>query len=194
MHILPLEKDFKYIWKNVVKKSRREEARQAERLAVEIRDAASEEDVQEFYSIYAESTRRWGYGTPPDPIQLYENLLNSRDAGIKFRLATVGEEIIGGVISLGYGKSLFGFKSVFRADYGKYHATTLLYRDAIEIACEEGYAYLNLGASVSSLPGHRERLMKLKESYGARKVGIKTYQSRSRLGHMLCSCRKWLES
>lgn len=178
-HILLLEREFEYLWKNKFKQENRTAIRKAEKNNIDVLNENSLQNFREYYEIYAESSKRWGYKKPPYPLKFFENLCKFGNSHVQLRLAIKDEEIIAGLINFYYDKNVFYWGSAFLERFGKYRPANLLLKDSIEYACNEGYKYYNFGGS-GSLMGVR----KFKESFGAEKAYIKRYIVSSQLGKL----------
>ncbi|MCC7566102.1 MAG: GNAT family N-acetyltransferase [Methanomicrobiaceae archaeon] len=183
-HLLPLHEGFLHIWKHRFRQDARRQVRQAERYGVEVVDGRTQEDVRAFYGLYAESSRRWGYKEPPQPMALYERLLEVGPPQVRLKLAMKDGTAIGGMVNLYYGQNAFGFASASSRESAKYRPSALLVKVSIEEACEDGYACFNLGAS-----GSLEGVRRFKEDFGARQVGLREYRVASRLCRVLQAIR-----
>ena len=62
-------------------------------------------------------------------------------------------------------------------EYETYGSINLLFRNAIEQACDEGYKCYNLGLS-----GNLDGVRKFKESFGAEKIDVNRYRILSPFG------------
>jgi lipid II:glycine glycyltransferase (peptidoglycan interpeptide bridge formation enzyme) len=89
---------------------------------------------------------------------------------VKYYLAKYGERYISGAIIL-YGKrNCFYWSGAMLEEYRRYCPNNLLLKCAIEDACNNGYHYFNMGASIG-LPG----VQRFKESFGAEKLDYKYF-------------------
>ncbi len=177
-HVLSLEKGFEYLWENKFKKVRRT-IRKAEKSGIEILNDNSLQNFREFYKLYAERSKIWGYKKPPQPLKLYENMFKFGEPYVRLRLAVKDNNVIAGLVNLDYGKNSFYWISAYLKEYETYRPINLLMKDAIEQACNDGYKYYNFGAS-ENLDGVR----KFKESFGAESVGLIRYRMLSRFGKL----------
>jgi hypothetical protein len=176
-HVLSLEKGFEYLWVNKFKNNARKAIRKAEKRGVEVFNEYSSRHIREYYKLYVESSKRWGYKKPPHSLELYENLCKFGSPHVRFKLAIKDGIVIAGLVNLNYGKNVFGLANVYLKGYERYNPINLLIKDSIEEACDEGYKYFNFGAS-----GNLEGVRKFKEGFGAERMDIKSYKVLSRWG------------
>ena len=179
-HVLSLEGGFEYLWKNKFNRKNRNAIRKAEKSGVEILNENSLQNIREYYKLYAESSKRWGYKKPPHPLKLYENICKFGSLHVRLRVAIKDDNTIAGLVNLYYGKNVFYWGSVLLEEYAGDRPANLLLKDSIEQACNEGYKYYNFGAS-----GNLEGVRKFKESFGAERVELKGYRAMSRLGRVI---------
>ena len=176
-HVLSLEKGFDYLWKNKFKRANRTAIRKAKKNGIEVLNENSLQNFREFYELYDESSKRWGYKEPPHPLELYENMCRYGLSHVQLRLAVKDDNVIAGLVTFYYGKNIFAWASAYLMEYGIYRPTNLLFKDSIEQACNEGYKCYNFGAS-GALGGVR----RFKENFGAERVELRKYRMLSRLG------------
>ncbi len=180
-HVLSLEQGFEYIWKERFVGETRTAVRKAQKSDVKILNENSLGNFRQFYKLYTETTKRWGYKKPPVPLRFYENLCKFASPHVQVRLAIKDGNTIGGQVCLYYGKTVFYMMSAFLKEYQSYRPVKLLMKDSIEQACNEGYKYYNFGAS-GDLGKGGQGVRKFKESFGPEEVETKCYMVWSRLG------------
>ena len=179
-HVLSLEKGFEYLWKKKFKQTNRTAIRKAEKSDIEVLNENSLQNFREYYELYVETSKRWGYKEPPQPLRLYENMCKFGLPHVQLRLAVKEDNVIAGLVSLYYGKNVFYWISAYLKEYEIYRPANLLLKDSVEQACDDGYKYYNFGAS-----GNLEGVRKFKESFGAERVELKRYRVLSRLGGLV---------
>jgi hypothetical protein len=179
-HVLSLEKGFEYLWKNKFKQTNRTAVRKAEKNRIEILNGNSLQNFREYYELYVETSKRWGYKKPQHPLRLYENMCKFGLPHVQLRLAVKDDKVIAGLVSFYYSKIVFYWGSALLEEYADKRPTNLLLKDSIEHACEEGYKYYNFGAS-----GNLDGVRKFKEGFGAERVALKKYRAVSRLGGLV---------
>jgi hypothetical protein len=185
-HILNLEgKDFEYIEKNY-KKTKRRSIRKAIKSGIEIRNGVSLDDFRDYYNLYAaKATQKWGY--PPLPFKFFRKLHRYGSPHVKLSLAIKDDKTIAGRITFHYSKTIFNYGSVYLDGYGTFNPASLLLNDSIKHACQEGYKYIDFGGS-----GKLEGVRRFKEEFGAEKVEIKRYLSKSNFAKILRKITKSL--
>jgi hypothetical protein len=166
-HILKLKRGFEEIYKKF-SKNRVRAIIKAEKFGFEVTESKKKEDFKDFYELLSRvSIDRWGYGEAIHPYKLYEVM--SDYGNVKLILAKKDEEIAGGLVTFNYGKTVFYWISAFSEKYKEHNPTSLLFYEAIKVACENGFEIFNFGAS-----GDLEGVRKFKESFGAKMVKLKT--------------------
>lgn len=179
-HMLSLEKGFEYIWKEKFRKNVKRSVKKAEKSDIEIIKDNTLQSFKEYYKLYVESSKRWGYKNPPQPFKFYEKLHKFGSGNIQLRLAIKDDEAIAARLNFYYGSNVFCWGNVSLTEYQKYYPTDLLHKIAIEDACEAGFKYYNFGAS-----GNLEGVRKFKEGFGAERVILKKCIVWSRLGKIV---------
>ena len=176
VHLLNLEgKDFGDIWKSYKSKTRTS-IRKAKKSEIETREANSLNDFKTFYDMYAKASKKVGYHNTI-PFELYYNLYKYAFSNTKLILALKDDKIIAGLLYFTYSKTVYLYMSSFLPEYGTFNPTSLLYNEAIEYACREGYKYVNLSPS-----GNLNHIRRFKEGFGAEKVEINRYRVHSNFG------------
>lgn len=179
-HILPLKKGFDYIRKNKYNRRARRSIKKAVNNDVEIRKGDSLDDFEDYYHVYSKSAEeKWGYETPPDPLELYKNMYKYGSNHVDIYLAQKDGETIAGYITLNYGKNIFMYGGAFLSKYGSLQPSSMLYDHIIEIGCNEGYDYLNMGAS-----GDLSGVMKFKENFGPDIIKTDNFRAYSMIGRL----------
>lgn len=176
-HVLSLEKGFAYLWGKKFKNNAIKAIRKAEKRGVEVLNEDSLRNFREYYKLYVESSKRWGYKKPLHSLELYENVCKFGSPHVRLKLAFKDGIVIAGLVNLNYGKNVFGWTNVYLKGYERHNPVSLLIKDSIEQACDEGYKYYNFGAS-----GNLEGVRKFKEGFGAERIDVKSYKVLSRLG------------
>jgi len=181
-------KNFEDIWKNDFHRKARQKVRKAKKNELEVREGTSLKDYKTFYEIYAtEANQKWGYKNLQIPFKLFKNLYKYGSNHVKLNLATKDEKTIAGTISFPYSKTFYVYMSAYLLEYGTYNPTSLLFNDSIKQACQESYNYVNFGTS-----GNLKNVRKIKEKFGAGKVGINRYRVYSNLGKLVSETNKKL--
>jgi len=176
VQMLSLEDGFNQVWTNCFSSKVRQQCRMSERKGVEIYSSTGLGDFEDFYSIYANATKGWGYQTPPYPLALFRAMATLAGNGIELKLARVEGRNVAGVLLLHGRRATFGWIGAMRKEFARYHPTVALFRSVISDACGRGMDWYDFGAygKLDSVREHKER-------YGAREfcrqVFISTTQS-----------------
>lgn len=186
-HVLSLEEGFEHIWKKKLKKHTRNQVRKAERCGVEVLEARSLEDVRAYYEMHEDATKRyyemhedaikrWQIKKSLYPLTLFENMYRFGQPYVKLQLAVVEGKAIAGIVPLRFGKTVFSYAPTFLKEFANYCPNTLLYKNAIEEACNDGYKYFDAGSS-----GNLEGVRRFKEHLGLEQVEVRRYLTLSRV-------------
>lgn len=178
-HILRLNKNFDYIWKNKFKKRARRAIRKAVKNGVEIRKGDSLDDFKALYDIYSRASQKWGYKNPPISFDFFLNVYKYGSDHVELSLATKDDKIIAGRICFRYSKTVYGYLNAFLPEYGTFNPTSLLISESIKQACDDGFKYVDVGSS-----GNNLGLKKFKESFGSEIIKTNTFRAYSLVGRM----------
>lgn len=123
------------------------------------------EGLDRYYGMLREASVGWGLPRPPISRALLEAVFNygGDDAQLWFAQLD-GEAIGGGVVLLG-ADELFFWSAAMRRDFSKYRPSNALNLRLIQLACERGVRWYNLGAS-EGLDG----VARFKHDLGARGI------------------------
>jgi hypothetical protein len=136
--IVKLYPDPDRVWKGFKDRNVRTEVRQALKKGVETRPGNSEEDLKLFYDLFAASRLR--HGVPCQPYVFFRNLWrHMAPKYLDLILATVEGRVVGGLITLGLGKTLSAayIGSDFAHRSRRVHQ--LMFWKAMEMGCERGF-------------------------------------------------------
>jgi len=168
--IVPLDADFEQLKKRF-SRGQKSNIKQAEKKGVNIRIADSLEDYEHYYHIYQETLKRWGKqaGTTYH-WDLFLNLFETQDPGIKLWLAEKDRKIIAGVLTLYCNYTILYWHGCSLQEYFDHYPNNLLHMEIIKDGCVRGYKIYDLNPS----SGH-EGVVKFKESFSAKRVDFKAY-------------------
>ncbi len=136
--IVRLDPDPDRVWKSFKDRNVRTEVRQAMKKGVETRAGESEEDLKRFYDLFAASRLR--HGVPCQPYKFFLNL--RRHMAPKYLdliLATVEGRVVGGLITLGLGKTLCAAYIGSDYAYRSRRVHQLMFWKAMEMGCHRGF-------------------------------------------------------
>lgn len=152
----------------------------SQRRHVEVEAADSINALREFYALYLQRSREWGYATPPHPFRLYEAIQRHLGPHARLLIARHDGGTVGGLMLFTYGRSAFGWMlAVVKASSNVRPGTALIYH-AIADTCQEGAEDLNLGGS-----GRLDGVQTYKRRWGAVEVPVRRYIYRSRLDRLV---------
>ncbi len=136
--------------------------RDAENQRVECSLIEVPEGVKDYCAVYDEVTQlRGANATNRYPIELFKNLFDRRDDGIKFWVARLYGKVIGGVVSCEFNRHIDLWHAAWLPVAHNIGAGKYVYQKVIEYAFQKGYKYFDFNPS----GGHRGT-MKLKEEFG----------------------------
>lgn len=148
------------IWGNIDTSTRRN-IRKAESFGLSVRRGVTTEDYQRFYELIVET--RQSQGVPPYPSKLFKLLSTMTDS--RLYVACQGDEILGGIIVLCFGKTaIYAYgASVKNQEKLRLRPNDLLFWRTISTLQEESFAEFDFG----STPSFNMNLIRYKENWGA---------------------------
>jgi GNAT acetyltransferase-like protein len=128
--------------------SARRAVRKAERLGLTTRLAHTEEDLRAFFALHL-GIRKYKYRLLAQPYRFFENIWRVfSSAGLAaLMLAEAGNDVVGSVMYLGWGSTLYYKFSASSAEHLECRPTDLLIWEGIKYAKSHGYRFLDLGLS-----------------------------------------------
>ena len=180
-HIIPLDADLERLQRQF-SRGHKSNIKQAQKKSVEIRSAVSREDYEHYYHIYQETVRRWGeHAGTIYPRELFLNLFEAHDPGIKLWLAEKHGKIIAGVLAFYCNSTILYWHGSSLKDYFDHYPNNLLHTEIIKDGCTRGYKVYDLSPS-----GGHQGVVKFKESLSAKRVDFKAYHwKKNRLAQIL---------
>lgn len=165
-HILNTNSDIDTLW-NAYNKRVRGAVRKAKKTGVEVTNTDTDEDLSKFYEMYLMTLKRIG-GTPK-PRKLMQVLLQRNIA--KLAIAKYNNSIIAGLLYLYYNRTVTLWCEASLPEYLQYRPNNAIFHHIITWACEEGYKWVDFGAS----PPENEGLIAHKEQYRAKRTDFFSY-------------------
>ncbi len=171
IHILDIEGGFEKVRLGFHKDSIVPCVHKAEKLGVTVRQACSEQDLQQYYFLHATTRRRLGF--PIQPYRFFKKMwdLMYPKGYFTLLLADLSKRTIAGLI-------LFKFKGIVSAEHEAYKVkyldarpNHLLLFKAIEVVCSEGYKYFDFGKT----PPENQGLLDFKKRWGAKMYDLPYY-------------------
>lgn len=170
LHTLPLESSFKNV-EHRIHHSHRRNVRIAQKNAVRIKHGTDQSDLDAFYALHLETRRRQGVPVQPTAYfrLLKETLLNK---GLGFiSLAYCGSQCLAGAVFLHWNRTLT-YKYGASTEAGlSLRPNHLLFWDAIQWGCTNGYALLDFGRSDLDNDGLRV----FKSRWGAQETPLRYF-------------------
>lgn len=165
--IVRLDPDPDLVWKSFKDRNVRTEVRQAMKKGVETRAGESEADLKRFYDLFAASRLR--HGVPCQPYKFFRNLWrHMAPRYLDLILATVEERVVGGLITLGMGKTLCAAYIGSDYAYRSRRVHQLMFWKAMEMGCERGFQAFDFLRT----PKSSESLRYFKTRWGAYEVDL----------------------
>lgn len=185
-HVLRLDANFETVWGTRFEKSKRRQARKAEREGIRIQQATSLEEVDLYYDIYERRSREWRQRIRY-PRGLFIELFQRGGDAVKLFLARLEGRVLGGHLNFYHGDSVVAWNGVTTPDSRGVQASTLLYTFCIRHACENGFSFYNLGSSLG-----KTSLIEYKKSLGGEAYHYRVIRWRSLGGKMAAALRRWM--
>ena len=165
-HLLKTESDYNLLW-NAYNKRVRGAVRKAEKMGVTVYDTNSDSDLEAFYQIYL--TNQKHFGSTPKPLALFRSLLRSNIA--KLAIGKREGLIIAGLLYLHFNRTVTLWHEASVPEFLEYRPNNAIFHHIIRWACEEGYEWVNFGAS----PPDNHGLIAHKEQYRAKRSDFCSY-------------------
>ena len=165
-HLLKTNTDIDSLWQAYNKRVRGA-VRKAQKSGVKVMDAESDSDLSKFYSMYLTTVKRLG-GTPK-PQKLIKYLLQHDIA--KLAIATYQDTIIAGLLYLYFNHTVTLWCEASLPEYLQYRPNNAIFHHIITWACNEGYEWVDFGAS----PPENKGLIAHKDQYRAKKTDFCSY-------------------
>lgn len=161
--------------------STRRLVRQSEESGLEIRTAASPDDLRAFYDLAVETVRR--RAGEAKPFALYERIHESLVPGglARYHLVTHDAEPVAGSLHFFHNGVATSWLPVSRATSWHLRPNNFLIAHVLETLCAAGYMEYNFGAS----PPDAEGLIRFKEGWGAVRRPVLLAERRSGLHRRL---------
>lgn len=150
---------------------RRREIKKGRESGVRTRVASTLDDYRSYFAAYQDSLRRWGEGiTSRYPWELFEvchDLAQEHPSHVKLWLAERDGEILGGALNFYWNQHAVGWHSAVYAHALDSYAFAILVADAVEDACDRGFAWFDLNPS-----GGLEGVASFKSRFGGERRTI----------------------
>jgi len=138
--ILDLTVGVEVLWKNF-KSEARNRIRKAEKLGLRVDKGKGY--LKEFYHVLATNLR--DMGTPIFGFNFFQNLLNEFSKEIELLVVKLGDKVISEMLLFSFKDTLYSPFIAGLKDYSSYCSNDLLYWEAIQHACRQGFDYFNFG-------------------------------------------------
>jgi lipid II:glycine glycyltransferase (peptidoglycan interpeptide bridge formation enzyme) len=179
-HLLNIQRGYDFVWEAFHGTVRRA-IRKSTKSGVYVRISESEKDMRTFYTIYLSLMKR--FKSTPKPYSLLSALQRSPIG--RLAIAEHNNRIIGGMLFLHFNKVTTVWMVASLAEDVHLRPNNAIYDFTIRWACENGYYWVDFGAS----PPERVGLIKFKENWSAEKYEFCVYQwLRSAWRYGLWSC------
>jgi Acetyltransferase (GNAT) domain len=150
---------------------RRREIKKGRESGVRTRVATTLDDYRSYFAAYEDSLRRWGEGVtlryPWDLFEVCHDLAQRHPAHVKLWLAEQDGETLGGALNFYWNQHAVGWHSAAYTRAFDSYAFAILVADAVEEACERGFAWFDLNPS-----GGLEGVAAFKSRFGGERRAI----------------------
>ena len=170
-HIVSLSPDFEML-QNKFSRGQKSNLSQARRKQVIVRRAASEQDIETYYTIYMETVKRWGEtARAVYSKELFLKLFRLGDPNIIFNLAEAEGRIAAGIIALAWGRTIMYWHGAALQEFFKHYPNNLLHAELMAWGCANGFQLYDMGSSAGL-----EGVARFKESFGAQAREFRSYR------------------
>ncbi len=160
--IVRLYEDPEKVWKGFKDRNVRTEVRQAHKKGVRVRAGENEEDLRDFYLLFAAS--RLQHGVPPQPFKFFRNLWRHlRPKYLDLFIATHDGRTVGGLITLSFGRTMSAAYIGADMAYRSHRVHQTLFWKAMETGCTRGHT----GFDFLRTPKNSESLRYFKQRWNA---------------------------
>jgi hypothetical protein len=154
-HVLTLQETWEAFWTTRLSSRLRNKVRKAQNAGLQVRRCRNAQEVDQFYEIYVQASRQWGYAQPPYPRKFFHRLLeNGPDCWWLSLVVDQSKAVAGAIFVEDEASLLYWFGALDRSSGDRY-PMVLLFAHVIQEAIEKNKRYLNLGAS-GALTGVRQ--------------------------------------
>ena len=170
-HIVELSPDFETLHKQF-SRGQKSNLSQARRKQVTVRRAATEVDIDAYFSLYLETVKRWGdTAGAVYSKELFMKLFKMQDRHIIFTLAEAESRIVAGIIALAWGRTIIYWHGAALQEFFKCYPNNLLHAELMAWGCAKGFKLYDMGPSAGL-----EGVARFKESFGAQARDFKSYR------------------
>ena len=159
---LKLDHNPEVIWKNLDKKTRNA-VRKAERLGLKTDMGLNY--FEDFYRIFSINMR--DLGTPVDKKEFFEEIIKQFPDQVDIYVSKLKDKVIGAVFLLKYKDTIKSEWASSLREYFGYNANQLMYWDAVQDACKNGFNIFDFGRSLEG-----EGTYRFKKKFGAKPVRL----------------------
>jgi lipid II:glycine glycyltransferase (peptidoglycan interpeptide bridge formation enzyme) len=184
-HLIDLSGGFDEIWSKSFDKSKRKQAKRAERKGVKVIESTSLGEAARFYDIYASRVRAYR-GKIHYPQRLFIELVKNSGQHVKLFLSYHENQLLGGQLCFYYKDMVIAWYGSTTMESRDLQASTGLYAHCIRHACENGYKWFNLGGSIG-----KDSLMDYKMSFGGHPHQYNMSVRRSPFGKVAAVLKKF---
>ena len=165
-HLLQICSDYDLIW-TAYDKRVRGAIRKASRTGVTVYDTHSVSDLESFYEIYLATQKR--LRATPKPLPLLKFLSRSYIAHLA--IAKYSGLIIAGLLYLHFNRTVTLWVGASVPEFWEYRPNNALVHHVTKWACEEGYRWVDFGAS----PPENSGVIAFKEAFRAQRSNFASY-------------------
>lgn len=165
--IVNLDADPDKVWRGFKDRNVRTEVRQAAKKGIEVRDAVGEDDLRQFYRLFAGLRLR--HGVPPQSYRFFGNLWKHLwPRYLHLLVATHQDRHVASLITLGYGSTLCAAYIGSDPAYRSYRVHQILFWKAMEMGCLKGFKSFDFLRTPKNAP----ELRYFKDRWNAHEVDL----------------------
>ena len=143
----------------------RSQIRKAEKNGIAYREGRSEQDINDFYSVFTENMRQ--LGSPTHSRAWFENIVRHYKDNMLIGIVSLENQVVGGAIILFVGNTVTVPWASTLPAYNKYSPNMLLYWNLLKYAADHGYGQFDFGRSTIG-----EGTYKFKKQWGAKPMPL----------------------
>jgi len=164
-HTLNLRNGFESIYKGWTK-GHASGSRKAQKAGVEIREAATLKDWEDYYETYEDSLQRWGESASTSyEWRFFQHIYDLSSSNIKLWLAIYENQVVAGALCLYAKTHVCYWHGSALEKYFNLRPVNLLMYEAIKDSCTHGYQWFDFNPS-----GGHQGVKAFKRSFGAEEL------------------------
>ncbi len=168
-------------------KSRRYNARKAEREGVKVSTAESRSEWEEYFEAYEDSLERWGEDASSRYHWPLFEALRAEEEGVELWVSRFDGRVVSGALCLYAGNHVAYWHGATLREYFDVNPVDILFREAIRDACDRGLEWFDFNPS-----GGHEGVVKFKKRFGPERLPAPMIKQDSLTSHAISLARDLL--